>query len=88
MFNVRIKREALKRLEKASGTQKKDMENVILILKNDPIPYKKTDIVKLEGYDNRYRIRTTGNQRIVYEVLWKEKTILIHYVGARKKAYE
>lgn len=88
MFNVRIKREALKKLEKASGTQKKDIENVILILKNDPIPYKKTDIIKLEGYDNRYRIRTTGNQRIVYEVLWKEKTILIHYVGARKKAYE
>ncbi len=88
MFNIRIKREALKKLKKANDRQKKDIENVILILKNDPIPYKKTDIVKLEGYDNRYRIRTTGNQRIVYEVLWKEKTILIHYVGARKKAYE
>ena len=88
MFNVRIKREALKKPEKASGTQKKDIENVILILKNDPIPFKKTDICKLKGYDNTYRIRTTGNQRIVYEVLWKEKTILIHYVGARKKAYE
>ena len=28
-----------------------------------------------------------GNIRIVYDVLWKQKTILIHYVGTREKAY-
>ena len=42
----------------------------------------------MSGYDDTYRIRTIENQRIVYEVMWKEKTILIHYVGARKKAYD
>jgi mRNA-degrading endonuclease RelE of RelBE toxin-antitoxin system len=88
MFTVKIKRKALKKLEEANSKQKKDIKDVILILKNDPIPFKKTDISKLKGHDNTYRIRTTGNQRIVYEVLWREKTILIHYVGARKKAYE
>ncbi len=88
MFTIKIKRKALKSLEKASSKQKQEIKDVLLILKSDPIPFKKTDIVKLKGCDNSYRIRTTGNQRIVYEVLWKEKTILIHYVGGRKKAYE
>ena len=88
MFTIKIKRKALKSLEKASSKQKQDIKDVIIILKSDPIPFKKTDIIKLKGCDNSYRIRTIGNQRIVYEVLWKEKTILIHYLGARKKAYE
>jgi mRNA-degrading endonuclease RelE of RelBE toxin-antitoxin system len=87
MFTVKIKRKALKNLEKTSNKQKQSLKAAILILKNDPIPFKKTDIHKLEGHDNIYRIRT-GTTRIVYEVSWKEKTILIHYVGARKKAYE
>jgi mRNA-degrading endonuclease RelE of RelBE toxin-antitoxin system len=87
MFAINIKRKALKNLEKLSVKQKQDIKTVILILKNDPIPFKKTDVCKLKGEDNVYRIRTTGNQRVVYEVLWKEKTILIHYIGSRKKAY-
>ncbi len=87
MFTVKIKRKALKKLEKLDNQQKQDIKTLILILKKDPIPFKKTDICKLKGLQNTYRIRTR-NLRIVYEVLWKEKTILIHYVGARKKAYE
>ena len=57
-----------------------------MLLKNDPIPFKKADICKLKGYDNAYRIRV-GTTRIVYDVSWKQKTILIHYVGTREKAY-
>ena len=87
MFTLRIKRKALKTLEKLSPNQKQSIKLVVLILKNDPIPFKKSDVCKLKGYDNNYRIRV-GNIRIVYEVLWEEKAILIHYVGARKKAYE
>jgi len=87
MFTIKIKRKALKNLEKTGNKQKQNIKAVILTLKSDPIPFKKTDVCKLKGYDNTYRIRT-GTLRIVYEVLWKEKTILIHYIGAREKAYE
>ena len=59
----------------------------MLILKNDPIPFRKVDVCKLKSYDNTYRIRA-GNLRIVYEVLWTERTIIIHYIGHREKAYE
>jgi mRNA interferase RelE/StbE len=87
MFSIRIKRKALKSLEKLSFAQKQSIKVTILILKNDPIPFKKADICKLKGHDNIYRIRI-GTQRIVYEVLWNQKEILIHYIGARKKAYD
>ena len=87
MFTIKIKRKALKNLAKIDREQKRRIKEVILLLKNDPLPFKKTDICKLKGYDNTYRIRI-GIIRIVYDVLWKQKTILIHYVGTREKAYK
>jgi len=87
MFEIKIKRKALRALAKIDRKQKRKIKSVILILKNDPIPFKKADICKLKGCNNTYRIRI-GTIRIVYEVLWNEKTILIHYAGPRKKAYE
>jgi len=87
MFTIKIKRKALRKLAKLNQEQKRNIETIILILKTDPIPFKKADICKLQGYDSTYRIRT-GKLRILYQVLWEEKTILIHYVGPRGKAYE
>jgi mRNA interferase RelE/StbE len=86
MFNVKIKRKALKNLAKIDLEQKRNLKETILLLKTDPLPFKKRDICKLKGYDNTYRIRV-GSIRIVYDVLWTQKTILIHYVGTREKAY-
>jgi mRNA-degrading endonuclease RelE of RelBE toxin-antitoxin system len=45
---------------------------------------KKTEFCKLKGYDNTYRIRIS-TIRIVCDVLWKQKTILIYYVALEKK---
>jgi len=87
MFTINIKRKALRKLSKLDQKQKHKIKTTILILKNDPIPFKKADICKLRGYENIYRIRV-GNLRIVYEILWNQKIILIHYVGPREKAYE
>ncbi len=87
MFTINIKRKALRKLEQLNPKQKQNIHEIILILKTDPIPYRKTDICKLQGHKNTYRIRT-GNLRIVYQVFWNEKTILIHYIGPREKAYK
>ncbi len=86
MFTIKIKRKALRNLAKIGPEQKRHIKEAILLLKNDPIPFKKVDICKLKGYDNVYRIRV-GSIRIVYDILWKQKTIMIHYVGTREKAY-
>ena len=86
MFKVEAKRRVLKALEKLSLEEKERIEEVILTLKNDPIPFRKFDIAKLKGYENIYRIRI-GDLRIVYEVDWNEKRILIHFIGPRERAY-
>lgn len=55
-------------------------------MKSNPVPVE--DFVqKLKGYDSVYRIRV-GGFRLVYSVEWSEKTISIHYVASRKKAYK
>jgi mRNA interferase RelE/StbE len=87
MFAIKIKRKALRKLAKLTEKQKQNIKTVILTLKTDPIPFRKTDVCKLQGYENTYRIRI-GDLRIVYQVLWDEKTILIHYIGPRERAYE
>jgi mRNA interferase RelE/StbE len=87
MFRVEAKRKALRALERLNRERKGRIKEVILTLKNDPIPFRKFDVVKLRGYENTYRIRV-GDLRIVYEVSWDERRILIHFIGPRERAYE
>ncbi len=65
MFAIKIKRKALRKLVKLNSNQKRNIEKIILILKNDPIPFKKADVCELQNYDSTYRIRI-GNIRIIY----------------------
>jgi len=87
MFNIKIKRKALKKLTKLDEKRKKIIKEIVSILKLDPVPFRKADVSKLKGYDNIYRTRV-GDLRIVYEVLWTQRTIIILYIGPREKAYK
>jgi len=86
MFSVTIKRKALRKLAKLDEKRRKTIKDIVLILKSDPIPFRKVDVCRLKGYDSVYRIRV-GDLRIVYGVLWARRTIVIQYVGPREKAY-
>ena len=87
MFKVEAKKRTLKILKRLSQERKNKIKEVIATLKRDPIPFRKFDVAKLKGYENTYRIRI-GNLRIVYEVNWDEKRLLIHFIGPREKAYK
>jgi len=86
IFSIKIKKHALKYLKSLDKKRKSRLSELISTLKTDPVPFKAFDVAKLKGYDNFYRIRL-GDLRIVYEVLWKEKRIVIHFIGPREKAY-
>jgi len=86
MFSITIKRKALRKLTKLDEKRRKTIKEIVSILKLEPIPFRKADVSKLKGYDSVYRIRV-GDLRIVYEVLWARRTIIIHYIGPREKAY-
>lgn len=85
-FTVEIKRKALKFIEVLDYKRKQTVRETVLLLKDDPVPFRRLDVVKLKGYDNIYRIRI-GELGLVYAVSWSERKILIHYAGPRDKAY-
>ncbi|MGQ9719214.1 MAG: type II toxin-antitoxin system RelE family toxin [Nitrososphaerales archaeon] len=87
MFAIEIKRRALRKLTELDRKKRERIREIVSILKMDPIPFRKVDVCKLENYDSVYRIRV-GDLRIVYEVLWAERKIIIHFVGPREKAYK
>ena len=87
MFKVEAKKRTLKILKILSKEKKNKIKEVLSILSDNPAPFKRLDIVKLKGYENTYRIRV-GDLRIVYEVKWDGKRILIHFIGPREKAYK
>ena len=87
IFEVRVKGKALNYLKVLDAKKKDRIKEVILILEKDPVPFKACDVSKLKGYDNAYRIRL-GDLRIVYEILWHEKAIMIDFIGPRGKAYK
>jgi mRNA interferase RelE/StbE len=87
MFRVEAKRRVLRALERFTLERKNRVKEVISTLKSDPIPFRRLDVAKLRGYENTYRIRV-GDLRIVYEVNWDKKRILIHFIGSRERAYE
>ncbi len=86
-FKIKAKRRAITFISKISEKQKKKIKELLFLLKDEPVPVKSSDVAKLKGFDNIYRIRI-GKIRIVYEVKWKEKTILIHRISYRKDAYK
>lgn len=67
--------------------RKRRIRDAVLILEADPVPFKACDVVKLKGFENAYRIRI-GDHRIVYEVQWQKRIIIISYIGPRGKAYK
>jgi mRNA-degrading endonuclease RelE of RelBE toxin-antitoxin system len=49
-FTVEIKRKALRFIEELDEKRKQRIAETILILKDDPVPFKREDVVKLKGY--------------------------------------
>jgi mRNA-degrading endonuclease RelE of RelBE toxin-antitoxin system len=87
IFEINIKDKSLKFISSLQKHDRERLKEAILVLKEDPIPIKSLDITKLKGEKNKYRIRK-GKFRIVYEVIWQQKLILIHRVDFRGNAYD
>ncbi len=86
-FEVKIKKTALKFISGLDKSARERILKALLLLKEDPVPVKMHDISKISGAENTYRIRI-GKIRILYEVFWNDKTILVHMVDFRKTVYK
>lgn len=87
MFEVEAKRKTLKILKMLTVEKKNKIRELIITLKDDPLPFEKFDVAKLKGYENVYRVRI-GDLRIVYEVKWDVKRVLIHFCRAEGKSLQ
>ena len=87
MFEANAKNSVLKVLRSLDSKRKERIKEVIVTLKENPVPFKMYDVAKLKGYDGMYRIRI-GNLRMVYEVLWVERKIIIQKIEPRESVYE
>ncbi len=86
MVKVVLKRSAEKFIFKVNEKIRMKILQVLKDLETDPIPFKIYDLVKLKGYDNRFRIRI-GKIRIVYEFVPKELTIIVWDIDFRGRIY-
>ncbi len=86
-FEINIKGKSLKFISSLQKHDREHLREAILVLKKDPVPIKSLDITKMKGEKNMYRIRK-GKFRIVYEVIWEQKLILIHRVNFRGDVYK
>ncbi len=86
-FEINIKARSLKFISALQKHDRARLKETMLVLKEDPVPIKSLDISKLKGEKNKYRIRK-GKFRIVYEVIWEQKVILIHRVDLRGDVYK
>lgn len=87
MFEIEAKSSVLKFVKKADSKTRERLRDVIITLKDSPVPVKTHDVAKLKGYDSAYRIRI-GNLRLVYEVSWATKKITIHKIEPRESVYK
>lgn len=86
-FEINIKDKSLIFISSLQKRDREHLKEAILVLKDDPVPIKSLDIAKMKGEKNTYRIRK-GKLRIVYEVIWEQKLILIHRIDFRGDAYD
>ena len=57
------------------------------LLALDPVPAKLYDVKKLKGFHETFRIRI-GQIRIIYAIIWKDKTVLVSRISYRESSYD
>ncbi|MEM2786618.1 MAG: type II toxin-antitoxin system RelE/ParE family toxin [Candidatus Nitrosotenuis sp.] len=87
MFEVNAKISVLKFIKKTDSKTKQRLKDIIITLKDNPVPVRVYDVAKLKGFDSMYRLRI-GSLRLVYEVFWVDKKIIIHKIEPRESVYE
>ncbi|BAJ50440.1 conserved hypothetical protein [Candidatus Caldarchaeum subterraneum] len=86
LFQVIISNRARKSLKSLVKQHRRRVLELLLILRENPVPTDYFDVKKLKGLIYTYRVRI-GDIRIIYEVSWNAKTIKILLIEWRERAY-
>ena len=86
-FEIKVKRRVIRALEDLPERYRLRVLEVLDRLKVNPVPFRDYDIKKLKGFEDTFRIRI-GDIRVVYTINWGSKTITVHFIGPRGRAYK
>jgi len=86
LFEVTIAQRARKVLKRFPEHYSRRIIELLLILRENPVPAEYYDIKKLKGYADTYRARI-GDIRVVYEILWSQRAINVLLIGPRESAH-
>jgi len=86
LFQVIISQKARKSIKKLPEHYRRRIIELLLILRENPVPAEHYDIKKIKGYTDTYRARI-GDIRIIYEILWNQKRAHILIIAPRERAY-
>ncbi|MBI4738434.1 type II toxin-antitoxin system RelE/ParE family toxin [Candidatus Woesearchaeota archaeon] len=83
MFKIEFSNKAQQFLKKVEDTLTRRLIDKISILCEDPVPH---NSVRVIGEERTFRIRV-GDYRVLYEINWETKIILIAKIDKRSQAY-
>ena len=82
-YKVRLSKRAYRELVRLQQPTRSRIVERLEELKGDPFPH---GVAKLQGRDNTFRVRV-GDYRILYEVLLKERLVLVDKIDHRGSVY-
>ena len=85
LFELTVSQRA-KKSSKKLDYQKHRIIELLLVLRENPVPAEQYDIKKLQGFKDTFRVRI-GDVRIIYEVQWTKQTINVLVIERRETAY-
>ena len=86
MFQIIVSNRAKKSIKKYKKVQRSVLD-LLIILQENPVPADHYDIKKIKGERDTYRVRL-GEMRMIYEISWTVKKVLIHDLRPRERAYD
>ncbi|HLD07069.1 MAG TPA: type II toxin-antitoxin system RelE/ParE family toxin [Candidatus Nanoarchaeia archaeon] len=84
MFTLTFSRKSGKFLTKCDTRLQERVLNKIYLLQSDPVPH---NAVRVVGEERTFRIRV-GDYRVLYEVMWDKKEVLIADIDKRPRIYD
>ena len=85
-YEIKFLKDAFKFLQRQDATTRNRILDHLHILSEDP-RHPELDIKKMQGVENRFRLRV-GSFRVVYSIIDNELVIIVIKIGARGDVYK
>jgi len=86
LFQIIVSQRARKSIKKIPQHYRQRILDLLLILREDPVPAEHYDVRKIKGYTDTYRVRI-GDVRVIYEIQWNLKRVHVLLIERRERAY-